>query len=122
MTVTHGRWIGLVLALPLAVGAVVHAVIAYGSLFWTSEQDIMFHVVNTSIQLLPMLVYVVGIIALVSYRGGVGFWIVLLLIGVLLSGVSLYYTLSGGLGVLLLIPPYFAVVCGVQVALRVKRA
>ncbi len=104
----------IVLVLPFALGilgALYHATVA----LTTSGQDVLFYLASAAISLAPALLYALAAVLVLGGRRSRPAWAVLLVFGVVLSAVTAYYLWQyreGG--VLLLVPPYLAVIALVE--------
>ncbi len=75
------------------------------------DQSAEYYLVNAAITLAPLAAYGVAAVLLATARGGRAAWTVLLLCGLVLTSVGLYYALTiGGLGELFFVAPYLAAV------------
>ena len=105
------------LAVPLALVATGYLYVLVRTML-EPGQGSQYYAVNAVITLVPLVVYAVAAAFLVTARGHRVAWLVLLLCGLALTGVALYYALTiGGVGELFLAAPYLSVMSAAELVL-----
>jgi hypothetical protein len=104
------RW---VLVIALAVGVFVQVALATRE-FSAGDQAASFYLVNLTIDFLPALIYAAAVGLAITRRGGAVAWGILLICGLALTAVALFYAATSGFGGLMLGPPCLVALCLVQ--------
>jgi hypothetical protein len=107
------RWL---LTVPLALGVAGHLWVLAWSMA-EPAQAALYYLGNAAIDLVPAGLYAVAAVLLVTGRGSRAAWVLLLLCGLVLTAVALYYVLIGGWGELFILPPYLVALAVVELVL-----
>ena len=113
----RGRRISLtqvLLVLPFALG-ILGALFAVAVALGTSGQGALFYLASALISLTPALLYALATLLVLSGRRSAPAWALLVVCGVVLSAVSAYYFWQyREWGVLMVVPPYLALIALIE--------
>ena len=108
------RWL---LVIALAVAVVVLVRMAAWEL-GVADQSASFYVINVAISLAPAVAYAAAVVLALIRRGGRVTWSVLLVCGLVLCAVSLFYLVTAGFGELMVAPLCLVALSLVQLLTR----